>query len=79
MCVKNLFFIKSIKDNIIKSYAKYVDDALLYIDQMLHQFNSFDENLKLTINGLDKFAAHFLGTEMCPNRLSVYHETIQTG
>lgn len=79
MYVKNLFVIKSIKDNIIKSYAKYVDDALLYINQMLNRFNSFDENLKLTINGLDKFAAHFLDTEMCPNRLGVYHETIQTG
>ena len=79
MYVKNLFVIKSIKDNIIKSYAKYVDDALLYINQMLNQFNSFAENLKLTINGLDKFAAHFLDTEMRPNRLSVYHETIQTG
>ena len=70
---------KLIKDNIIKSYTKYVDDTLLFINYILNQFNSFDENLKFTINTFDKFVFHFLNTEIYPNGLGVYHENTQTG
>ena len=50
---------------LIKFYIRYVDDTLLLakeddIDNIVQQFNAFDDNLKFTI---DKFAdsdVHFL-------------------
>ena len=75
---------KLIEDGIIKFYIRYVDDTLLVIKRtdisyVLNKFNSFDDNLKLTIDTFENCVPHFLDTEICPNGLGIYRKHTQTG
>ena len=75
---------KLMKEKCITFYTRYVDDTLLIIKKrdinyFLNQFNSFDKNLKFTIDTFEKSALHFLDIKVCPNRLGIYHRLTQTG
>ena len=75
---------KLMKEKCIMFYTRYVDDTLLIIKKrdinyFLNQFNSFDKNLKFTIDTFEKNALHFLDIKVCPNRLGIYHGLTQTG
>ena len=68
-----------IENNIIKFYVRYVDDILLVlrmkdIDIVLNKFNSFNENLKITVDTFENCVPHFLDIETCPNGLGIYHK-----
>ena len=72
------------ENNIVKFYVRYVDDTLLvlrkkYIDIVLNKFNSFNKNLKFTVNTFENCVPHFLDIEICPNGLGIYHKNTQTG
>ena len=49
------------------------------INYVLNQFNSFDKNLKFTINTFQNSVPHFLDIEICLNGLGIYHKHIQAG
>ena len=75
---------KLIEGGIIKFYRRYVDGTLLVIRRtdiscVLNKFNSFNDNLKFTINTFENCVPHFLDTEICPNGLGIYHKHTQTG
>ena len=75
---------KLMKEKIIMFYTRYVDDTLLiikkrHINYVLNQFNSFDKNLKFTIDTFKNSVPHFLDTEICPNGPGIYHKHTQTG
>ena len=71
-------------DSIIQFYIRYVDYTLLvikrtYILCVLNKFNSFDDNLKLTIDTFENCVPHFLDIKIWPNGLGIYHKHTQTG
>ena len=73
-----------IENNIVKFYIRYVDDTLLVlrkkdIDIVLNKFNSFNKNLKFTVDVFENCVPHFLDIEICPNGLGIYHKNTQTG
>ena len=75
---------KLMKKKVIMFCTRYVDDTLLIIKKrdinyVLNQFNSFDKNLKFTIDTFENSALHFLDIEICPNGLCIYHKHTQTG
>ena len=75
---------KLIEGGIIKFCVRYVDYNFLVIKRtdisyVLIRFNSFDENLKLTINTFENSVPHFLDVEICPNGLGINHNHTQTG
>ena len=81
---KKVIVHKLMKENVIMFYTTYVDDTLLitkkkYINYVLNQFNSFDKNLKFTINTFENSVPHFLDIEICPNGLDISHEHTQPG
>ena len=55
---KKVIVDKLMKKKVFVFYTRYVDDTLLIIKKkdinVLNQFNSFDENLKFTINTFEK-------------------------
>ena len=64
-------------------YTRDVDDTLLKIkkrdtDYVLNQINSFDKNLKFTIDAFENSVPHSLDVEICPNGLGTYHKHTQT-
>ena len=72
------------EDGIIKFPARYVDDTFLVIKKadiscVLKKFNSFNDDLKSTIDTFENCVPHFLGIEICPNGLGIYHKHTQTG
>ena len=72
-----------IENNIVKFYIRYVDDTLLVlrmkgIDIVLNKFNSFNKNLKFTVDTIENCVPHFLHIETCPNGLGIYHKNTQT-
>ena len=57
---------KLIETGVIKSYIRYVDDTLVMIksdevEKVLKKFNSFDENLKFTVDKFEDGFIHFIG------------------
>ena len=81
---KKVILHKWMKEKVIMFYTRYVDDTLLiikkrYINYVLNQFNSFDKNLKFTINTFENSGPHFLDIEICPNGLAISHEQTQPG
>ena len=65
-------------------YIRYVDNTLLVIKTtdipfVLNKFNSFDYNLKFTIDSFENCVPHFLGMKICPNGQGIYHKHTQTG
>ena len=70
-----------IENNIVKFYIRYVDNTLLVlrkknIDIALNKFNSFNKNLKFTVDAFENCVPHFLDIENCPNGLGIYHKYI---
>ena len=65
-------------------YKRYVDNTLLVIKTtdipfVLNKFNSFDYNLKFTIDSFENCVPHFLGMKICPNGQGIYRKHTQTG
>ena len=69
----------------IKSYIRYVDDTLVLIKEseiqnVLDRFNSFDRNLKFTVDIFDEGNVHFLDISVLPNGdKDVYSKPTNTG
>ena len=75
---------KLTEGGIIKFYRRYVDGTLLVIRRtdiscVLNKFNSFNDNLKFTIDTFENCVPHFLDIEICPNGLGIYHKHTQDG
>ena len=75
---------KLIEDDIIKFYIRYVDDILLVIKgadipYVTKKFNSFNDNVKFTIDAFENCVPHFLDIEIYANVLGIYHKHTQTG
>ena len=73
-----------IENKIVKFSIRYVDDTLLVlrkkdIDIVLNKFNSFNKNLKFTVDTFENCVPHFLDIEICPNGLRIYRKNPQTG
>ena len=61
-----------INSGFIKFYIRYVDDTLLLakedgIDNIVQQFNAFDDNLKFPIDKFTDNNVHFLDIKIDPN------------
>ena len=81
---KKLIVDKLMKKKVFMFYTRYVDNTLLIIkkrdiDYVLNQFNSFDKNLKFTIDTFENSVLHFFDINICPNGLGIYHKHTQTG
>ena len=69
---------------LIKFYVRYVDDTLLIvkndeIENVLNRFNSFDKNLKFTIDHFENVTPHFLDIEISPDGLTIFRKDTHTG
>ena len=75
---------KFIDDKILLFYGRYVDDTLVVIKEEHLQFvrnalNSFDKNLKFTVDLFDNVVPHFLDIGIHPDGLSIYCKDTNTG
>ena len=73
-----------IENDVIKFYCRYVDDTLMviedkYIDFVHKKQNTFDKNLKFTVDLFDKETPHFLDLELSPDGLSIFRKDTNTG
>ena len=73
-----------VENNIVNFYIRYVNDTSLVlrkkdIDIVLNKFNSFNKNLKITVDTFENCMSHFLDREICPNGLGIYHKITQNG
>ena len=72
------------ENNIVKFYVRYVDNFLLVIKKkdihiVVNNFKNFNKNLKFTVDTFENCVSYFLGIEICPNVLGIYHKNTQTG
>ena len=75
---------KLIKDSLRKLSIRYVDDTLVLakvedIDNIMKQFNSFDENIRLTIDEFEAGIVHFLDIKINGSEADFYYKTTHTG
>ena len=76
---------KLFKDNIIKFYARYVDDTLVLIKRdkinvVLETFNKFDPNLKFTVDEFEDGIVHFLDITIKDNgQIDMFTKPTNTG
>ena len=80
---EKVIVIQLIENSIVKFYIRYVDGTLLVlrkkdIDIVLNKFNSFNKNLKFTVDAFENCVRHFLDIEICPNGPGIYHKNTQT-
>ena len=73
-----------ISSGLIKFYIRYVDDTLLLakeddIDNIVQQFNAFDDNLKFTIDKFTDNNVHFLDIKIDLNETDLFYKTTHTG
>ena len=74
-----------LNSGIIKSYIRYVDDTLVMlktaeIDNVLRIFNTFDENLKFTVDRFDRGSFHFLDIAISYDKeIDVFVKPTNTG
>ena len=72
-----------INSGLIKFYIRYVDDTLLLakddIDNIVQQFNAFDDNLKFTIDKFTDNNVHFLDIKIDRNETDLFYKTTHTG
>ena len=73
-----------INSGLIKFYIRYVDDTLLLakeddIDNIVQQFNAFDDNLKFTIDKFTDNNVHFLDIKIDRNGTDLFCKTTHTG
>ena len=71
--------IKDLVDkSLIKVYRRYVDDTLLLVKEkamkLIHErLNSFDKNIKCTIDNFPDGNVHFLDIQIDKNHTSIYY------
>ena len=75
---------KLIKDGIIKFYIRYVDDTLVLakekdIVNIMKEFNSFDKNIKFTMDKFDNGKVHFLDIKINCCETDLYCKSTHTG
>ena len=75
---------KLISKGLVKFYVRYVDDTLLMvkkseIDNILKSFNSFDKNMKFTVDEFKDVNPHFLDLEICTDGLKIFRKDTHTG
>ena len=73
-----------INSNLIKFYIRYVKVPLLLvkeddIDNIVQQFNAFDDNLKFTIDKFTDSDVHFLAIKIDHNRTDLFYKTTHRG
>ena len=73
-----------VKEGTIKFYIRYADYTLLLVkcqdnDKVLKAFNWFDNNIKFTLDRFENETPHFMDLEICPNGLSIFQKTKNTG
>ena len=72
------------KTGIVKFYRRYVDDTLVLIKPkdillVLNKFNSFDKNLKFTVDKLENDKIHFLDLEISNSSIDIFWKPTHTG
>ena len=72
------------KTGIVKFYRRYVDDTLLLIKPkdiplVLNKFNSFDKNLKFTVDKFENDKIHFLCLEISNSGIDIFRKPTHTG
>ena len=72
-----------IADGTIKFYKRYINDTLVLIkpsniSTVLAKFNSFDPNLKLTVDTFAEGIAHFLDIKVSVDGTDIYHVDTHT-
>ena len=85
--LEKLILPKLIESGIIKFYIRYVDDTLVLIkedriEEVLTAFNSFDRNLKFTVDEFEDGLVHFLDLNVDVARggeIDVYSKPTNTG
>ena len=85
--LEKLILPKLIESGIIKFYIRYVDDTLVLIkedriEEVLTAFNSFDRNLKFTVDEFDDGLVHFLDLNVNVAKggeIDVYSKPTNTG
>ena len=73
-----------INSNLIKAYIRYVKVPLLLakedgIDNIVQQFNAFDDNLKFTIDKFTDSDVHFLAIKIDRNSTDLFYKTTHRG
>ena len=73
-----------VNSGILKFYRRYVDDTLVLmkvsdIPFVLNKFNSFDKNLKFTVDTFDSRKVHFLDLEISQSGIDIYRKPTHTG
>ena len=74
-----------IETSVLKFYCKYVDDTLVMIKKdkiqhVLNSFNSFDKNLRFTVDTFDDGNIHFLDIKILNNgETDIYIKDTNTG
>ena len=73
-----------IETSVLKCYCRYVDDTLVMIKKdkiqhVLNSFNSFDKNLRFTVDTFDDGNIHFLDIKILNNgETDIYIKDINT-
>ena len=78
---ENMIVKPLIETSVLKCYCRYVDDTLVMIkkDKTQHILNSFDKNLRFTIDTFDNGNIHFLDTKILNNgETDIYIKDINT-
>ena len=75
---------KLITDGIIKFYIRYVDDTLVLakekdIVNTMKEFNSFDKNIKFTMDKFDDGIVHFLDIKINRCETDLYYKSTHIG
>ena len=71
---------KIVVSDLITFYIRYVDDTLLLakqddIDNIVQQFNPFDDNLKVIIDKFTDNSVHFLDAQIDRNENDLFYKT----
>ena len=73
-----------VRSGIVKFYRRYVDDTLVLIKPsdipfVLNKFNSFDKNLKFTVDTFQDGTVHFLDLEITDSCIDVFRKQTHSG
>ena len=81
---ENMIVKPLIETSVLKCYCRYVDDTLVMIKKdkiqhVLNSFNSFDKNLRFTVDTFDNGNIHFLDIKILNNgETDIYIKDIST-
>ena len=79
------YIVKELFDKLlIKFYIRYVDDTLLLVKEkdinlIQKRLNSFDKNIKFTVDSFSDGNTHFLDIQLDRNHTSIYYKPTHTG